>query len=238
MSRLCLKSVHNHLYGMTTSFKSKVLLSKYRGRNRTLWTEEDHQQFNRQDQLDAIGTRLDGNELDNLAFEQDHQQLSQRTMNHITKQLRYCWQQRRALEKIFGKFDKRQKNKRKKKKKSSSSDYASPVYLEQPSTIVGAVYADLREVTELNEPPPDVNWDDHSNNSGPDDDSLRNQKCIEKQQQVVAHFASMIEGDTDKKLLLVTGPPGTGKSITVDLVKKKGKEHPRHRHYCSYHHRH
>ena len=105
ISQLQLKAMETHLQKMHTTYRSKCLLSKYHGRNCKLWDKEDYRKFNSQDWNEWQSTSFESTELDDLAFEWDHAELSCSTNLLIKKQLQYCQCQRHSIDKIYGAFD-------------------------------------------------------------------------------------------------------------------------------------
>ena len=82
IARFRLQSMYNHMWGLYTPFKSKKLLSKYRSRSRTIWSQEQHNRFATEQWLENAAREAD-NEQTEEEFQRDHNQLSTRSIGAI-----------------------------------------------------------------------------------------------------------------------------------------------------------
>ena len=104
LSKLRLRAMQARVHGLRSSFRSKLVLTKYRGMNRKMWDEEEKQKYARQRALEASRTSND-RALDEYVFREANATLSKQKMTHVNKQLLHCKEGTESMDRIFAKFD-------------------------------------------------------------------------------------------------------------------------------------
>ena len=83
ISHFRLMAMHIRMQGFSTKFRTKVMVNKYRGRNRYYWTDTDKRQFQWNNYLRQKEEEHDRNVLDEYEFSQQHATLATRTNNQM-----------------------------------------------------------------------------------------------------------------------------------------------------------
>jgi hypothetical protein len=86
--------------GLRSSYVHKAWLSKYRGRDRDLWSSDQKARYAMEEATRRKG--YEQNILDNYAFEQSHCELSKRTNNQMNQQIAYSKEQVAEYERVSG----------------------------------------------------------------------------------------------------------------------------------------
>ena len=89
---------------MKRKCENKVLVSKFRARNRDLWNEDDIKKFSEQS-FENRAALNDQNVCDQHFFELLNRKLSKRTHNSIMAQSTYCSFQEKTLQSLFTDYD-------------------------------------------------------------------------------------------------------------------------------------
>ena len=100
LSKFRLMAMHLRMRGFNTKFQNKVMLSKYRGRNRTLWTSAqqaaNRAAYGRGKQSDHL--------LDEYTFRAQHLSIPPRVLGMLKKQCEYDKGQTLAYEQTAGRY--------------------------------------------------------------------------------------------------------------------------------------
>ena len=242
MSQLRLKTMETHLHGINTPFSNKVIISKYRGRNRRLWTDEDHVNFNIQERfMTAKSTIHDGSALSDAVFEKEHSVLSEHAMKSIRNQLHYCNHQSTKINHLFAEMDQRMKQTNSHQQTNHDRSINTDPKQQQKHDIlfsennnhnpcsIQQVYDKIATWTELpiknlkRKLDSNINYDllyNKTTLNDPDDI----QKQILTQCQNI--FSASVGGfwneftPTQHQPVLITGDPGAGKSALIHMIKK------------------
>ena len=105
--KLQLSAMHTMIHSMATTFKSKVMLSQYQSKNRTLWSEDDKSQFDYEAALAGQSRYRDSSVLDEMQYQQMHLMLLKKSITEIKKQIAYCNSQQETIDGIYQDFDRR-----------------------------------------------------------------------------------------------------------------------------------
>jgi len=88
ISKVRLMAMHIRMKGFVTTFKTKLMLSRYRGRNRDMWTEQDQQRYAVYRTLEERTQHYD-DMIDEVMYSTQHSQLSEKHNRHIAMTLKY-----------------------------------------------------------------------------------------------------------------------------------------------------
>ena len=83
----------------------KVLLAKYRQRNRKIWKNKDHSQFDQEKLFQSNIIIQNQKFLDQKIFEQTNKKLSKASMTSVCNQIKFCDTLNKTLEHTFHKFN-------------------------------------------------------------------------------------------------------------------------------------
>ena len=226
VSLLRLRAMETHLKGISTDFQSKVLLSKYRGRNRKLWKHTDHERFEREDRLNGIRTQHDGSVLDDVEFERLHSHLGSKVMSKIYRQLSYCTSQRHRMNKLYAHVDKHTQGR---------NNLTGPVKVrdaaECSAIFTGMDYEEIQ--SRYNRIVASTGFDEYFQ-VGQEDSSVHRVDLSQEKyrtgnemQTVIRDRFREIADEYPKKTrkpILVTGPPGVGKSHLAKMIQLCARE--------------
>ena len=229
---LRLRAMETHLQGIATPFQHKVLMSKYRGRNRKLWNARDHAKFNMQDRLNATAVAHDGNALDDAAYEAQHPVISTKSMKGIYQQLAYCAKQTLRMNKIFASHDKAMANNDTNAPASSHTGgqgAGSAVWSQTSAEDISRLYNDVMSSKGFDKAQDGESTANTADNSfvHVDLSDLKYKKGNEMQRKIRDRFreiAGIKSTEGKRKPLLVTGPPGVGKSHLANMIRYCAKE--------------
>lgn len=98
IDRLRLKCLHNHLHGMTTDFKTKSMLAKYRARARERWNDKDKARYAAQRRAAAQRER---SQIDDYLAEQDAPVLSAHEQAKVERKWAYTARALHTLQELY-----------------------------------------------------------------------------------------------------------------------------------------
>ena len=98
-----LEALKNQVYGMHSTYQAKVMMAKYRGRHRTIWTEQQRSVAQAQTDANAQDYHFSQGEQDiaELIADQEFLTLSSSSMRDALKEICYTDAQRNKLSKIL-----------------------------------------------------------------------------------------------------------------------------------------
>jgi hypothetical protein len=103
IDRLRLDEMFNNMYGLRTRSHHRELLSAYRYRNRTLWSQEEQQEINALFPKSGSTARYASTNPDfDLEQSTAEQYFSPQQVTSLSSELQYCKQQKRAMDAIYG----------------------------------------------------------------------------------------------------------------------------------------
>ena len=82
-SKLRLQAMFNHIHGTKSKFRTKVMLSEWRNRQRTFWSDDEKRHYATANYLENLAVRNDGEILTNEAFELQHSTIEGRKLDNI-----------------------------------------------------------------------------------------------------------------------------------------------------------
>jgi hypothetical protein len=239
LSKFRLQSVFHRVHGLTTDFATKVILTHYRGRNRTMWTQEQRHRYQAEhDRLRRQAALHDGTTMDDHQYEELHKILSRESNKQMAVQLKDNTLQLKAFNSACTNIDQNFANAA---DGTSSTDNhvmmasLSHVNISDAARKAEALYGDKEvndddvndEDEENNDDTYDSNNDDNNNSTSPaskrktEIDGLA--KGLNKLQQDIfdvyrAYFESGGESDLPPDVVLLHGAAGTGKSHVIKCV--------------------
>jgi hypothetical protein len=217
LSKFRLMAMHLRMRGFNTKFHNKVMLSKYRGRNRTLWTSEQQAAnkaaYGKGKQLDHL--------LDEYDFRSQHLSIAPRTLETMKKQCDYDKAQSLAYCQTTGPDLCRRRVTSEAVFTAVAVDKVQRIAInikdgptEQQRVLLQAATAQRTQMTK-NAPP---------NSQGP---QLRLNREQEQVFQVYAkYFEDPLNPETKPPaIVLVHGMAGTGKSQVIKAIVSHGARH-------------
>ena len=99
LSKFRLQAFYNRLHALDAEYKTKVITTMYRARNRTIWTDLQKARFNKDDILDRL-SRFQ-HEFEEFEFEENHAELSKAVNSNLNLQIDDDSRQSRTLLKLF-----------------------------------------------------------------------------------------------------------------------------------------
>ena len=87
ISKFRLSAMFTRIHSLKAKFKNKVIINKYRARNRDAWSTQQKDRYNTDIWLDQISKFVDTEFIDELQFQQTHSTLSTRITNQLQFQV-------------------------------------------------------------------------------------------------------------------------------------------------------
>ena len=236
IARFRLQSMYNHMWGLYTPFKSKKLLSKYRSRSRTIWSQEQHDRFATEQWLENAARDAD-NEQTEEEFQRDHDRLSTRSITAIKKttlddraQLAQLQHSTKSLLDTFA-ANITTPNLHLPRIPYSTRANSHDIYEGDICPLDIAVLHDdihrhsnkVEEEPEQEAEPPDVSRAAHASNDLSDHIQETRSRLTGKQASIFdAYVAGFADAAKMPKNVLVTGAPGTGKTFLINAIRSLG----------------
>jgi len=216
LSRLRLRAMQARVNGLSASYRAKVIMAKYRQKSRTMWTEEDKGMYKRDRQYNEASRRHDGSILDEHVFQQTHDVLPNQIMTDICKQLSYCKGELEMMDQTFSKFDGATKGTHDNDTAAAVGASSSCVYLSCPSEMLHEKLETLKHMADLPTIVP-------SREPASSEREFASRRIYgnNEQEHVRDLFEKYVLTGEDKHPFryLLTGPPGTGKSHTIEMLR-------------------
>ncbi len=225
LSKFCLQAVNNRVHGLKIDFASKVIISDYRGRNRTLWSEEEQQRFRDEGRhLKQQQELPDIDQLDEHAYEQENNFLELDQNCNMDAQLEDNGIQLQALNDICRAFDRCQNQDPSQHTESIINSSMLVAGLgQQQAQHIGQAILDAKQIVVE---PPNTNT---ASSSPADRDILLNRLCMNhRRNQKLCHnlYAQYFANANSSKppsVVMLQGQAGTGKSYVIKSITEAAK---------------
>ena len=232
------RTMQGYMFGWRTNYRNRAILSHYRGRNRTIWSEEEKNEFNgiygnnyhskNKAYYDEDGSD-DDDENNFISFTQ----LSSKQELNIMKNVSYSDDLVNFLRNVTRSFDEEGG------RKNASSSYCED-RTDNPQTIVRPpnrrFASEILDDSMNNEIAEELETNTNENNNNmhrntPQEEDVKVKSFLEKNKLsndkslaisvLVEHFKMLNNGaqdDYNAPVLVITGGPGVGKSFLVDVL--------------------
>jgi hypothetical protein len=99
LSKFRLQAIHNRLHGLDADYKTKVITTMYRARNRTIWNDTEKARFNKESLLESL-QKID-HDFDEFEFEQNNTELKPHVTKNMEIQLQDDCLQAKTVKRMF-----------------------------------------------------------------------------------------------------------------------------------------
>ena len=217
LSEFRLVMLNHRLNGMSVSFKSKKTISAYRGRNRTIWSDQQRQRQRQLRHLEFQASHADIAEVDAAVFNAEHKVLSEekvRNMRHQTEDIRRL---NKVMQKCYSAVQQKSKQS---KTKTVTKQKAESLCTSFDPHLATSILEELDDMDDI-----EMGHDNLSSSTyfhlpdhaDPLKSSTYNLEGVQAQvfDEVVKHLE---EPGRSGGQLLATGPAGTGKTVLIKAV--------------------
>ena len=229
ISKLRLQALHNYIYGLDTSFQAKKLLSQYRGRCRDQWTPDQQATYAREAYLASVE---ENDELDEDTFEIRHKDLPIRTNKEMLKAIKYDEAQLTKFNDITKKLREYQlpscSTQHVSHRDHQAHDIQSSIWHfstvdEHNDVMLKGDDVLIRNLSDNDSDDFNATTSQHQEDSTSEPD---NSIGLTQQQQQIFNIYKEAKYNRRKlpPIMLVTGPPGTGKTVLQDRIQNELKD--------------
>jgi hypothetical protein len=226
LSKFRLQALHFRVHGLTSCFRSKVILSKFRGRNRTLWTDQQKSWFDDEERLHQLGQLYDGTDIDDYMYEKETEDLPTRMTNEMNKQLTDDHAQLKALNRSCSAFDRRHHLAH--HSVSKITNLASLIFTDSRINVQERAVAVSENESLVKPAAAESSYPTSMRiaNQRPSDDTANlNEKQREMHELFHQYLKDPLNDDNKPpSITLLTGMAGTGKSRVILAINKIAKQ--------------
>ena len=221
---------------MKSKYENKVLVSKFRARNRDIWNEDDIKKFSEQSYENRSALH-DQNLVDQHIFELSNQKLSKRTHDSIMAQSTYCSFQEKTLQSLFTDDDELISRYDISNNSMNYPDYSYICWIPNENmnskTQIKSLYDDILQAMNFETNNIENQYNTNATNSNvPQTIQQISENPNEEQKRIIDKFEEILNQDISSTIIeidkppifLLTGASGAGKSYTVRLIMEKAKE--------------
>ena len=100
LSKLRLTALYVRVHSLKTSFRNKIIINKYRGRARDMWSKQQQDRYGSDAWYDRLAKVFDNELLDELEYQNEHLVLSKRITDQLQLQVEDDFMQCKALQRF------------------------------------------------------------------------------------------------------------------------------------------